>query len=132
MDRAWWNVHINDVRRVFQGELVTAQRQCHGVRHFRPQGIGNSGAGAIAVAADLGARRIVLLGYDCQHTSGKTHWHGDHPKGCAGNAAPKTMSRWPGHFHALASSLRGVEIINASRETALRVFPRMPLEKALT
>lgn len=91
----------------------------------------NSGAGAIAVAAALGARRIVLVGYDCKHAAdGRRHWHGDHAKGAgAGNAG--SVSKWPAQFRDLVSHLRGATVINASRDTALTVFPRMPLEEAL-
>ena len=89
---------------------------------------GNSGAGAIAMAAKAGATRVILLGYDCQRTGGKAHWHGDHPP-MLGNAG--SMPKWPDQFKRLAASIEGVEVINCSRETALRAFVRMPLEDAL-
>lgn len=132
MDRAWWDVHLAEVKATFRGELLS-RRNSLGIRDARlPIGTSNSGAGAIALAAARGARRIVLLGYDCQHTGGKTHWHGDHPKGCAGNAAPKTIRKWPAQFLDVQGRLAGVEIINCSRETALTVFPRAQLEEALS
>jgi len=69
-----------------------------------------------------------MLGYDCQHTGGNAHWHSDH-KGM-GNA--KNYAKWPTHFRDLARFLgRSVEVINASRQTALTVFPLMNLEQAL-
>lgn len=132
MDRKWWDVHIDEVRRKFKGELTSIQWRCHGVK--KVTGLNpprNSGAGAIALAARYGARRVLLLGYDCQHTGGERHWHGDHPPGTAGNAAPKTVAKWPQQFRELKSRLRGIEVINATRETALDVFPRAELEQVL-
>lgn len=133
MDKKWWDVHIDEVRRHFRGELNTVQWKCHGavtLPKLKPPS--NSGAGAVALAAHYGAKRIILLGYDCQHTGGKRHWHGDHPAGTAGNAAMKTVQKWPAQFQELLPRLRGVEVINCSRETALTVFPRANLEDALS
>lgn len=138
MDAAWWKTHIAEVRPVFPGEFLGfgSDSAKHGVRPMRRvkgdwQPFGNSGAGAIAVAALSGAARVLLLGYDCQHADGKRHWHGDHPKGTAGNAAPETVRKWPGHFRKLREAFPEVEIINCSRATALTVFPRSNLEDVL-
>lgn len=131
MDAAWWEAHIGEVRQVFHGELAT---QIPGARRFgitpipRLNPHGNSGAGAVALAAHLGARRAVLLGYDCQRTGGKAHWHGDHPAGL-GNAG--SLPKWQVQFGKLAAHLGGMTVVNSTRETALVVFPRMPLEEAL-
>lgn len=139
MDEAWWKTHIAEVRRLFTGECLGygGDSAKHGVRPMKRvkgdwQPFGNSGAGAIHVAAFSGAARVLMLGYDCQHTGGKKHWHGDHPPGAAGNAAPHTVAKWPAHFRKLRGAFPGVEIINCSRETALDVFPRANLEDVLT
>lgn len=93
-------------------------------------GGGNSGFQAIHLAATFGARRIVLIGYDMQRTEGKLHWHGKHwgrlPNG---NGFPS----WIKQMTPLAKDLRrmGVEVINATKNTALRCFPRLDLEDAL-
>lgn len=135
MDKPWWDEHIKEVRAVFRGDLCTTSDQVkrYGLmpmgtykRGWNPHG--NSGAGAVSLAGLAGARRVVMLGYDCQKTGGKVHWHGNHPKGL-GNAG--SMPKWLDQFKALQRSMQGVEIINASRETALRCFPRMTLEEAL-
>lgn len=128
MDRAWWDVYLNDVREQFRGRLMTVndvagvERLSQGFKAF-----GNSGAGAINLAALNGAQRVVLLGFDCQHTNGQRHHHGDHPKQL-GNAA--NVAKWPAQFARLAASL-SIEVINASRDTALEVFERQPLSVAL-
>lgn len=84
----------------------------------------------MSLAAARGAETIVMLGYDCQHTDGKAHWHGNHPKGL-GNAG--SVNKWTQSFAELATDLKkkGVTAINASRATALDCFERMDLETAL-
>lgn len=129
MDRAWWKVHHVEAQS-FKGRKITHFRNEYGAERIRFQHGGNSGGGAISLAAHLGARRIVLLGYDCKHgKDGKRHWHGDHPKGL-GNA--NVIDKWPRHFRDLSLRLKGIEIVNSTRDTALDVFPLMSLEDALS
>lgn len=133
MDLQWWQEHRAEVDRVFRGLRFSTNQvpqECK-VSRVPPETFkahNNSGAGAIALACTSGAKRVLMLGYDCQKTGGKAHWHGDHPK-TLGNAGG--IDRWPAKFEALAADWPGVEIINCSRETALEVFPRMTLEQAL-
>lgn len=133
MDEKWWNHHRAEVARVFRGDLYS-HGQRRGVIRVRHAYLGrqgqNSGAGAIAVAHRFGARRVILLGYDCQHTGGRRHWHGDHPTG-GGSGNAGSVNDWPGQFRELAGYLLGVEVINCSRATALTVFPRAKLEEVL-
>lgn len=77
------------------------------------------------MAEQAGAARVILLGFDCGHTGGKSHWHGDHPSGL-GNAG--MTSQWLDKFKQLADDFKHIEIINASRETAITCFPRARLE----
>lgn len=98
-----------------------------GVTHAPLRGVGNSGVGALALADSWGVARIIMLGYDGQHTGGKTHWHGDHPKPL-GNAG--SVSLWHQKFQTFSSACRA-HVINATRETALTCFQRMDLETAL-
>ena len=127
MDRPWWDMHIDEVRATFAGQLAAPIRNCHDIESRRVRA-GNSGAGALLLAASYGACRIVMLGYDVQHTGGHAHWHGNHP-GKLGNAG--RVADWPSQFATVAAQLPTVEIINCSRETALRVFQRAPLESVL-
>lgn len=146
-DCDWWRIHINDVRATFQGELWTsnhatapspAQTACIeelGLNwlpgHSHP-GLGrdclhygeNSGYQGINLAYLFGAKRITLLGFDMAPApDGRLHWFGDHPAGL--NNGP-SFSQVIGHFGQLAADLasEGVEVVNASRRTALRCFPR--------
>lgn len=90
----------------------------------------NSGYQAISLAALFGATTIILLGFDFQRTSGKSHWHGDHPRGL-GNGG--NFTSWISHMNQLAKDLAraNVRVINCSRKTALKCFPQVPIEDAL-
>lgn len=130
LDMDWWRRHLAEARNAFRGALVSPQdvagvTRIRGWWGTRPC---NSGAAALALAAYSGAQRVVLLGYDCQHTAGRRHWHGDHP---AGMRNADGVADWPAHFQELLPRLSGIEVVNASRETALGLFPRVALEEAL-
>jgi hypothetical protein len=143
-DAAWWNLHIQDVRESFAGEPWTLQNfaakkhRLHEMPSDAKPGLGrkvmhlggNSGYQAVNMAYLFGARRIILLGYDMQRTGGRSHWHGDHPKGLR-NTSP--FASWIARFKVLAKDLReaGVEAVNATRETALLGFERVDLREAL-
>lgn len=92
---------------------------------------GNSGYQCINLAYLWGARRIVLLGFDMQRTDGKAHWFGDHPQGLHNNSP---YDKWLRNFDRLAADLKaeGVEVINATRKTALRCFPFASIDEALS
>lgn len=131
-DFAWWEHYHHSLGS--SAELWTQSRRANtrfGVKLFRPSESGsfNSGQRAIQLAAHLGAERVILLGYDCTLANG-THWHGSHPA-TLHNPVPRETGRWHTDFSSLAGALPGVEIINASRETALTCFKRLPLEAAL-
>jgi hypothetical protein len=119
-----------EVSATFPGERLSV-RSKHGATRARCPHFTNSGCAAVALAVARGARRVVLLGYDCQLTGGKTHWHGNHG-GNLGNAG--TLANWPGLFVQLAAhcARHRVQVVNATRETALTCFPRQSLEDALT
>lgn len=128
MDRAWWREYQDEAAEVFTGRFWSPLPNLPGVKKAPTKHTRNSGAGAIALAAHLGAQRIIMLGYDCQRTNGMAHWHGNHPKGL-GNAG--SLPKWPAQFAKLADELDGTDVVNASRETALTIFPRVALEEAL-
>lgn len=134
-DLKWWQTHHLEVAEKFAGHKVSGVIDCraYGARSLRAlrfNAFANSGAAAISLAVYAGSQRVILLGYDCQHTGGKTHWHGDHPVGM-GNAA--SVGKWPEKFRQVAAyaKRKGCRVINASRETALDMFPRAPLEDCL-
>lgn len=144
-DGEWWDEYIGEVRRSFKGELWAYDRQAsknYGLNQINGRNApglgkdqvytgGNGGYQAINLAYLFGAVRIVLLGFDMQYgADGKVHWHGNHP-GNLNRACPvRSFAR---NFPQLASDLaaEGVEVVNATRETALECFPKTRLEEAL-
>lgn len=89
----------------------------------------NSGYQSIGLARHLGAKRIVLLGFDMkpdaqgrEHFFGK-HWHGQAPP----------FQAFRDLFETLVQPLRGegVEVINCTPDSALTCFKQMPLTAAL-
>jgi hypothetical protein len=93
----------------------------------------NSGYQAINLAVHFGARRILLLGYDCQGgVTGTSHWFGEHPHGLNRPSTAMYQS-WQTYFATLVAPLAslGVDVINCSRRTAVTCFPRQSLTEAL-
>lgn len=131
MDLAWWREHHREIEAVCSGRKMSTSHaaKAYGAESlfpctWKPNAL-NSGAAAIQIGLVSGAAKVVLLGYDCQHTNGKKHWHPDHPNGL-GNTG--SIKRWPKHFKHIDA---GGKVVNASRETALTCFPRVELEAAL-
>lgn len=90
----------------------------------------NSGYQVIELARLWGATRICLLGYDFSRHSGKTHWHGDHAGGL-GNGG--NYASWAMGMKVLADDLKklNIEVVNCSRVTTLKCFPRSTITKEL-
>jgi len=89
---------------------------------------GNSGYQAINLAYLWGAKRIVLLGFDCKDVQGKAHWFGQHP---AQLNRVQPYQIWINHFNQLATELEieGVEVINCSPGTALTCFRQQDISE---
>ncbi len=88
----------------------------------------NSGFQAINLAILMGARRIVLVGFDMR-AAGRRHFFGDHPAGLS-NAVD--YRQFVPQFTAAARALGpDVAIINATPGSALTCWPMMTLADAL-
>ena len=135
MDSAWWKHYGAEVAQNFGGMKFSYVQNCGpDVTALKgtsvPTSWGNSGAGAIGICVSAEAAKVLLLGFDCQWTGGRKHWHGDHPEGM-GNAT--SVKRWPAQFSLVAkvAKHKGVRVVNCSRETALTCFTRGQLEREL-
>lgn len=92
---------------------------------------GNSGFQAINLAVQFGCKRIVLVGMD-MHDQDGVHWHGKH-EGHLRNPTTKSLVKWRGLIDAqrpLLDSL-GVEVVNASRTSALTAYPKIDFSAAI-
>jgi hypothetical protein len=121
MDAPWWDTYGDEVQRDFVGARYSNNPVKYAQHLANFKHYSNSGAACISLAVAAGASRVIMLGYDCQHTGGVTHWHGNHPKGMT-NA--RGTDKWHEKFAELSADAEGVEIINCSRTTALRCFPQ--------
>jgi hypothetical protein len=90
---------------------------------------GNSGYQAVHIAAQRGAGRILLCGFDMRHVGNCKHWFGAH-SGKLNTAM--NYKQWIDNFSALAADLtaRGVRLVNCTPRSALRGIPFTPLEEA--
>lgn len=114
-----WNVSVL----LNTGERGIETDPC-GVRTGR-----NSGYSAMNVARHLGAKRIVLVGYDMRN--GKTrHFFGEHPSRLRSSTDPGTFIPF---YQSLVKPLAqlGIEVVNCTPKSALRMFPSMSLAEAL-
>ena len=124
------------------GGLVVTWRECYANRPWiriakcdRRDGLSDergvltwnrsSGACAISLAIALGAKRVVLFGFDGRPIDGRRNFHDDY---CHGEAKPKEIhwgSLFPRGFAALAAKLpeRGVEVVNATPGSVYTIFP---------
>lgn len=148
-DGLWWDTHAAAVRASgFSGELWTQDTEAakrHGLNHVtgrhdragrlsKEPGVitfgNNSGFQAMNLAYHWGARRLLLLGFDCKKGAQGNHWFGDH-KPPLGNYNP--YARWLEFFTTLAKDLaaEGVTVLNCSRDTALTCFPRATITEVL-
>lgn len=139
-DGLWWDVHWPKGAGDFAGFKVTAQPQVRfpvmvvessGHRGYdeRPGFIrtgNNSGYQAIHVAAQMGARKIVVCGIDMQGA----HFFGLHsrPLRNTGN-----FTSYIERFRDLAPPLaaRGIDVVNVSPRSALDAFRRGDLATEL-
>lgn len=91
----------------------------------------NSGYQCINLAFHLGAKRIVLLGFDMKAgKDGKMHWFGDHPTKTKPNIFKDNFLK---HFPTLVQPLaeEGVEVINCTPGSAIDCFPKRDLNELL-
>lgn len=141
-DASWYKKHITGLvnfagLRVHSCNSYAERPGTHRLARGKPYGIetrreyiswnNNSGASAINLAYHFGVKKIVLIGFDMRTIDGKNNWHDDHgsrPKDW--NPYPRFMQGWK----RIAQDARqlGLEILNATPDSALTVFPIVKLE----
>ena len=143
-DMKWWKWAIGDIIRDFDGALWTQRVQWT----EEPEKLGiqclessdgndlcaelgkihtgsNSGYAAINLAFHLGAKTIVLLGYDMRTDGARRHWFTNRPErlNVDSNYNDFIMA-----LNTIDTEKHGIEILNASRRTSLLCFPLVDLE----
>lgn len=130
-DRAWW-AQYGKAAKVIMDECWTASPDAaerFDIHRFEARDFENSGFQAIELAVlEKRADRVILLGYDMQHTDGRRHWHDDHP---ADMENADAVADWAARFADLRPRFAHVDFINCTRQTALTCFRRTSLEDAL-
>lgn len=101
---------------------------------------GNSGSAAISIAANAGAKRIILLGFDMKLGADKNqHWHDLYGR-VAGRATrdPRKPIHLPFDRHlrgfdqiAKDAKRRDIEIINANPDSAITQFRKFTMKELL-
>lgn len=130
-DRKWWAAHIDDVdipaKRV---TLNGAAARLYGLKHHRRKLVNgyNSGMMAIDYALQKRASKVILLGYDCSVKNG-IHHHGPHKE--THNPTAKRCDIWQLQFKYIADLHKGADVVNCSRYTELKVFPKAKLEDVI-
>jgi hypothetical protein len=143
-DRAWWDEYHDKAHKRCAGEFWTTNdhaAKVYGLNFIDSEpggGIashpakirqgGNSGFQAVGLALLFGAARVILLGFDMQLTGRQSHWHGDHPN--LGNPVVDRMDLWRSRFGEMAAQT-SIDIVNATRKTALKCFPKVDLIESL-
>jgi hypothetical protein len=95
----------------------------------------NSGAAAISVAVNAGAKRVILLGFDMKLGEDKMqHWHDLYGKGeCIDQRRIQKLpfDRHLRSFMAVKADAkkRGVEILNCSPESMITEFPKFSMKE---
>lgn len=130
-DACWWDAYGHEVD--IPAEKWTCSRQAaakHRINHHTACGGYNSGMRAIQFAVERGAKRVILLGFDCSLRHG-VHWHGPHERTKNPDAAK--VKNWRSQFKPVAAlaEIKKCEVINCSRHTELTCFPVRDLESVI-
>lgn len=154
-DKQWYSQNLKDIKN-FGGLVLTCSAEARkekrwkrvkyvgrskrvGIEYKKRTHVawnGNSGASAVNVAYWLGAKRVVLLGFDMKVPNSidePDHWHDlyekniDKKTGKYHDPYPRFMKGWP-QIKKDAETI-GLEIINATPDSALTLFEYQPLDK---
>lgn len=131
-DELWWDKYHQGIPEYIEKWTVSqSAAKKYGLNLMTSGIVGtyNSGMLAVLLARQMGAKTVILLGFDCSVRHGK-HWHGPH----SGLNNPNRFSteRWKEEFRRLKDETAGhPHIFNCSRESCLNIFPKVSLEEML-
>lgn len=84
---------------------------------------------ALSLAINLGAKQCVLLGFDCRTVNGRSHFHDKHSNAIDITYKKDFLPAWEGWGDAARRA--GVEVVNATPDSAILEFPYQPLAEIL-
>jgi hypothetical protein len=125
-DAGWWKKHPASMQ--FVGRKFSAN-WVHGCEQVHPCTFGtasNSGVLALDLVRNLGATRVIMLGFDHHGT----HFFGPYTNGCA-NTPNRRRQEFELQFAQWRAQNKGVEVINCTPGTKLKAFPRGDLKDFL-
>lgn len=94
----------------------------------------SSGAAAISLAAHLGVKRIMLLGFDMDfNAEGERHWHNSYKRP---NMSSKKITPFRKHLEPFSDIAKdalskGIEILNINPKSKIEAFPKYSLKEYL-
>lgn len=146
-DQSWWDQNRDQVEEIFYGRrIVTLRNEIDGVSRLRCSGVDgletdpgairhgcNSGYQAINFAYHLGAKLIVLLGYDMRVDGDKLHWRQRQGMQTADGFHRTLRHAMLPKFASLVEPLRNarVDVINCTPGSVLRYWPILSLKEVL-
>lgn len=141
-DLQWWDYYngVPDFKgeKYTQDEIAARKYNLKWVAGRWASGIGhevihygyNSGFQCANLVYLMGAKRILLLGFDMQRTNKLRHWFGNHP---APLHKESNYDKWRELMDKAAKHYAkvGVDVINCSRQTALTEYRRSIITEEL-
>ena len=142
-DKRFWDWHGAQLKS-YSGRIISGAHRLrvNGVESYQFTGVagldltpgklrhGNSsGYAAINLAVHLGARKIVLLGYDMRMVDDRAHWHDGYPVVARQNVFDKMHA----FFETMVPQLKqlDVTVLNACPGSRINAFPQISHEEAL-
>jgi len=156
-DKGWWlsnrtrlaefpGLKVSCHPKVGSSEFVTERIKFVGKDRSHTKGLSsspnliswnlNSGAAAINIAANTGAKRIILLGFDMRlGENNKQHWHGLYGSAKRANINPRKLpfNRHLRGFPTIAEDAkkRDIEILNACPNSKIDCFRKVTVKEVL-
>lgn len=140
-DCAWWKEHYakNPIEKKLTLSQSAAKKFGITLLKFDPvetrlyASSANSGSQGLLLAARFGAKRIIMIGFDFQHTGGMRHYFGDHPATLRNAPGTSTwLARLPKVVEVIHTRHRA-HLINCTLQTAIpaELIPRATLGDVL-
>lgn len=89
----------------------------------------SSGHVGACLAARLGAKKIILIGFECKKINDRTHGHDDYVMENLRAFEERFIPSWVGL--GIGFKRLGIKVINSTPDSDIKNFPFLPLEEAI-